>query len=196
MKDVCKRQEFVINFHNFFEKRKQITVMAYPAEDIENVAGKSEILVALAIHGEAYHVGEYQTQADKLHGDADGEEARHRMTLPAHRVHLKRHQHRINQHEDQVHLERVLVVEREVEGERHKRRLVRVAVHQPEIVLNVRHAGHVEATRLKVVPFARRRVPVAGHQRHVPESAKGREETINGFNFGQKMGVNWENSPV
>lgn len=121
---------------------------------------------------------EYQAEADKLQHEADGEEARHGMPLPSHRVHLQRDEHRVDQDEDQIHLERVLVVVRELERQRNKRRLVGIAVDQPEVVLDVWHTGHVEAARVKVVPVAGCGVAVAGDQGHIPESARNRSCTL------------------
>lgn len=111
-----------------------------------------------------------QTQRDKLHDDADGEQTSDRMPLSAHGVHLQRDEHCVDQDEDEVHLERVLLVVGELEGEWDERRLVGIAVHQPEVVLYVRYTGHVEALRVKVLPLTGRGVAVARDQGHVPES--------------------------
>lgn len=146
----------------------------HPTEDVEDVADEAQVLVALAMHSELNHVHEDEAERHKLHDDAGGEEAGHRVPLSAHRVHLQRDEHGVDQDEDQVHLEGVLLVVGELEGERNEGRLVRVAVHHPEVVLDVRHTSHVEAGRVEVVPLAGGRVPVARHQRHVPESAEER----------------------
>lgn len=117
--------------------------------------------------GQTYH----------LHGQAQGEQSRDGMLLPSHGVHLQRQQDQVDEEKYQVHFQRVLLVEGEVERQRNVRRMVGIAVHQPEVVRNVRHRGHVEASAIEVMPLAGRRVPVAGHHRHIPESGREREET-------------------
>lgn len=146
----------------------------HPTEDVENVPCNQVVLVPLAVHRKLDHVCEDETETDYLHDDAAGEKASHRMTLSAHRVDLQRDEHRVDEDEDEVQLERVLLVVGEVKLQGDEGGLIRIAVDQPEIVENVRHTvrGHVEVTGIEVVPLTCCRVPVAGYERHVPESAE------------------------
>lgn len=166
----------------------------HPTEDIEDVPGEPEVLVALAVHRKLNHVHENQAEADELHHDADGEEAGHRMPLPPHRVYLQGDEHGVDEDEDEVHLERVLLVVGELERQRDKGRLIGIAIDQPEVVDNVRNARQIETARIEVVPLARRCVAVAGHEGHVPESAsEGKEIGIRRENYREKIvsGIIW-----
>lgn len=125
------------------------------------------------MHRKLYHVREDEAETDKFHDDADGKEARHGMPLPTHRVDLQGDEHCVDEDEDEIHLERVLLVVGELERQRDKGRLIRIAVHQTEVVRNVRHTGHVEATWVEVVPLTGGGVAVTCHQGDVPESGDG-----------------------
>lgn len=173
MKDVWRSGRIFQYFPNWFIHRAA-TKTTHPTEDIENVSYDEIVLVPLAVHRKLDHVCEDEAETDDLHHDAAGEEASHRMALPAHGVHLQRDENGVDEDEDEVQLERVLLVVGEVELQGDEGGLIRIAVDQPEIVEYVRHRvrGHVEATRIEVVPLACGRVPVARYERHVPESAK------------------------
>lgn len=80
------------------------------------------------MHRKLNHVRQNQAETDKLHDDADGEEAGDRMSLPFHGVDLQRDEDSVRQDEDEIHLERVLLVVGELKGQRDKGRLIGIAV--------------------------------------------------------------------
>lgn len=150
----------------------------HPTENIENIPHNGQLLVPHPVHRVPHRVGQQQTHADKLQHQADREESRNGVLLQPHGVDLHRDHHQVDHEEDQVHLQRVLAIEREVKQQRVEEGHalpVRVPIDQLDVEVELGRF-HVVAAVVVVVPPAGRLILVAGHQRDVPESGRRGEE--------------------
>lgn len=120
-----------------------------------------------------------QCQADKLHKQAEGEELCYRMLLATHCIDLHGQQYDIDEHKDKVHFQQILLIVRELKAQRMRCKVIRMHVHQIDVVLQGAQYGAAEIGLLRQilvrVPLAGCSIPIAGHQCHIPEAAR-REE--------------------
>lgn len=151
-------------------------------EDIQNITGRADQLVALAAGRKANQMPQDQHQTDELQHQAEREQLGNGVLLDAHRVQLQRHQQHVHAKEHQIHLEYVLLVERELQRQRTGARPIGPALHQVQIVVDGRRRWRRAAARLScgaavrhtpdvrvdggvvVLPTARGLVAIAGDQ--------------------------------
>lgn len=118
-----------------------------------------------------------QCQADKLHKQAEGEELRYRMLLSTHCIYLHGQQYDIDEHKYKVHFQQILLIVRELKAQRMCRKVIRMHVHQIDVVLQGAQDGAAEIGLprqiLVRVPLAGCAIPIAGHQCHIPEAGRG-----------------------
>lgn len=130
------------------------------AEDIENLAGNFQFLIAFTVGSKLYQMNQDEADADELEDDAHCKKFRDRMALFASAVDLNRHEEDVDGEEDETLLEDVLLIVGEVINEWTVVRwllLQRVSVDELQMI--------VEATlwSIVVLPLTGRNVTITGH---------------------------------
>lgn len=130
------------------------------------------------------------------------------MLLYSHRINLHRHQYQIDEEENQIHLEYVLLIEREVKRQWIRWRLIRIAVHQSDVIVDgevikirmntclirIGAIVSIEFTRIEMMPGTCGRIAIARNQRNIPKSVRikrNKERRTRKINFSFLLGTEW-----
>lgn len=76
-----------------------------------------------------------QGQANKLTEQTQCKQLRYRMLLASHCINLHWQQYDIDEHEDEVHLQQILLIIRELKAQRMRRKVIGMHIHQIDVIL-------------------------------------------------------------